>query len=150
MALIEKGTKAPDFTLKNQSKEDVSLRDFVGKKVLISFHPLAFTPVCTDQMRELERRYDEFEAKGVVPLGVSVDPAPAKTVWAKGLILDKLNILTDFNPLGEMSKAYGNFVDKEGFSGRANVLIDEDGQVIWSKQYRLSELPDVDEVLEQL
>lgn len=150
MSLIKKGDKAPDFKLPNQEKKDISLKDFKGKKVLVSFHPMAFTGVCIDQMRELERRYKEFEKKGIVPLGISIDPVPAKGVWAKSLMLEKLDILSDFNPIGEVAKAYGIFLEDKGISGRANILVDEDGKVLWSKQYDIPELPDVDEVLEQV
>lgn len=150
MTLIEKGAKAPSFKLKNQRGEDISLDDFKGKKVLLSFHPMAFTGVCIDQMRELESRFDEFEKKGVVPLGISVDAVPSKGVWAESMMLKKLDILSDFHPIGEVAKAYGNFLEDKGFSGRANVLIDEEGKVMWSKQYDIPELPDVDEVLDQV
>ena len=150
MSLIKKGTKAPDFTLKNQHDKEISLKDFAGKKVLLSFHPLAFTGVCNDQMRALEQRYGELEEKGIVPLGLSVDAKPSKTAWAKDLELKQLDILSDFHPLGAVAKAYGNFVEEHGFSGRANILIDESGEVLWSKQYDLPELPDLDEVLAQV
>ena len=147
MALIKPGEKAPAFTLKNQAGEDVSLEDFKGKKVLLSFHPLAFTGVCHNQMNDLETRFNEFEQKGIVPLGISIDTVPSKDVWGKQLGLQKLDMLSDFYPLGEVAKAYGNYLDDKGFSGRAAVLIDEDGQVIWSKQYDIPEQPDVDEIL---
>lgn len=150
MALINLGADAPAFTLKNQHNKDIKLEDFRGKKVLLSFHPLAFTGVCIDQMRQLERRYQEFEEKGVVPLGISVDPTPAKSVWAKSLMLEKLDILSDFHPLGEVARAYGLFLTDKGISGRANVLIDETGKVYWTKQYDIPELPDFDEVLDQV
>ncbi|NMB04400.1 MAG: redoxin domain-containing protein [Tissierellia bacterium] len=150
MALINLGADAPSFTLKNQNNKDIKLEDFRGKKVLLSFHPLAFTGVCIDQMRQLERRYQEFEEKGVVPLGISVDPTPAKSVWAKSLMLEKLDILSDFHPLGEVARAYGLFLSDKGISGRANVLIDETGKVYWTKQYDIPELPDFDEVLDQV
>lgn len=150
MALIKPGEKAPAFTLKNQAGEDVSLEDFKGKKVLLSFHPLAFTGVCHNQMNDLEARFDEFEQKGIVPLGISIDTVPSKDVWGKQLGLKKLDMLSDFYPLGEVAKAYGNYLDDKGFSGRAAVLIDEDGQVLWSKQYDIPEQPDVDEILAQV
>ena len=55
----------------------------------LGFHPMAFTGVCVDQMRELERRYDEFQEKGVVPLGISVDAVPSKNVWSESMMLKK-------------------------------------------------------------
>lgn len=150
MKLLISGDKAPAFKLKDQFDEVVQLEDFKGKKVLLSFHPLAWTGVCIDQMRALERGYDELKELGVEALGISIDPPPTKAVWAKSLGLKKLRILADFHPLGEMSKAYGNFLEDKGISGRANVLVGEDGTILWSKQYPIPELPDLDEVLEQL
>lgn len=148
--LIGKGVKAPDFTLHDQENKAISLADFKGKKVLLSWHPLAWTSVCLDQMRALERNYEAFAAKNTVPLGLSIDPQPSKAAWAAALCLEKLRILSDFNPLGAVSRAYGNFADEYQFSGRACVLIDEDGKVIWSKSYDLPVLPDVEEILAQL
>ena len=52
--MIEIGTKAPDFTLNDQNGKSVKLSSLRGKKVLTSFRPLAWTPVCTDQMKSLE------------------------------------------------------------------------------------------------
>lgn len=149
-AFIQAGVVAPEFTLADQNENPVSLSSFKGKKVLLSWHPLAWTSVCTDQMRALERAYERFAEKNVVVLGLSVDPQPSKAVWAKALCLNQLKILSDFHPVGEVSKAYGNFIDDSGISGRANVLIDEEGKVIWSKQYEILQLPDLEEVFNQL
>ena len=148
--IIAVGAKAPDFTLKDQNGEDVSLSDFKGKKVLLSWHPLAWTSVCTDQMRSLERNFDKFSQKDTVVLGLSVDSAPSKSAWAKVIVLKRVKILADFNPLGKVAKEYGIFSDVYGASKRANILIDESGKVIWTQKYDIPELPDVEEVLAQL
>lgn len=150
MNVLKAGEKAPAFALKDQFDDVVQRDDFKGKKVLLSFHPLAWTGVCIDQMRALERRYEELKALGAEAVGISIDPAPTKAVWAKSLGLKKLRILSDFHPLGAMSSAYGVFLEDKGISGRANVLIDEEGTVLWSKAYAIPELPDLDEVLQQL
>ena len=148
--IITVGEVAPDFKLLDQNEEEVSLSQFKGKKVLLSWHPLAWTSVCTDQMRTLDRVYDKFSAKNTVVLGLSVDPQPSKSAWAKALCLGNLRILADFHPLGEVAKAYGVFSDKYGASKRANILIGEDGKILWAKKYEISQLPDVDEVLAQI
>lgn len=147
---IKVGAKAPSFTLKDQDGNRVSLSDFKGKKVLLSWHPLAWTSVCMDQMRSIERNYDRFTAANTVVLGLSVDPEPSKSAWAKVICLKQLRILTDFHPLGQTSNDYGIFIEKNGFSGRANVLIDEEGTVIWAKNYDIPQLPDIEEVLKQV
>ena len=148
--IIKVGEKAPDFTLKDQSGADVALSDFHGKKVLLSWHPLAWTSVCTDQMRDLERNYRSFEEKGVVVLGISVDTAPSKSAWAKVLLLNNVRKLADFHPLGKVARSYGLFSEEYGASKRVNILIDEKGIVSWVKKYEIRTLPDIEEVIAQL
>lgn len=151
MELIKVGEMAPDFTLEDQAGEKISLKDLKGKKVLISWHPLAWTSVCTDQMRALEREFDRIKDVGIDEvLGISVDSQPSKSVWAKTLSLENIKILADFEPKGEMSKAYGNYIEKMGASGRAVVVVDEEGKISYAKQYEVSELPDLDALLEEL
>ncbi|MDO5301310.1 MAG: redoxin domain-containing protein [Tissierellia bacterium] len=148
MAILQKGGQVPEFTLRDQHGEKISSKDIKGK-ILLSFHPLAFTSVCTDQMRDLENNYDRFLEKGVTPIGLSVDPYPAKGVWAQSIGLSKLSILADFHPKGALAEACGVYIDKAGISGRAALLI-EDGKVLWSKEYGQGERPDVEEIIAQL
>ena len=148
---IQVNQEAIDFTLKDQNKEDIKLSDLKGKKVILSWHPLAYTPVCTDQMRSLERNYDRIQEKGdTVVIGISVDPFPAKAKWADILDLKDIKIVSDFFPYAEVTKAYGLFNEENGASKRANVIIDEEGKVQWVKVYGGSELPDVEEVIDNL
>ncbi|HIH72265.1 MAG: hypothetical protein PWQ92_1532 [Thermococcaceae archaeon] len=144
------GEEAPDFVLKDQEGKEFRLSDFRGKKVLLSFHPLAWTSVCEKQMKALEENYERFEALNVVPVGISVDPVPTKKAWAEHIGLKKLRILSDFWPHGEVARLYGLFREKEGFSERANVLIDEEGKVAFFKVYPIRELPDLEEIFEFL
>jgi len=148
--IIKVGEKAPDFKLQDQSEKEISLSLLKGKKVLLSWHPLAWTAVCTDQMRSLERNFKKFEEKNTVVLGLSIDSQPSKSVWARVLSLNNIKILADFYPLGEVSKKYGIFREDHGSSERANILIDENGIVIWAKLYEIHTLPDVAEILQQL
>ena len=148
---IQVNQEAIDFTLKDQFKEDVKLSELKGKKVILSWHPLAYTPVCTDQMRSLERNYERIQEKGdTVVIGLSVDPFPAKAKWADILDLKDLKIVSDFFPYAEVTKAYGFFNEENGASKRANVIIDEEGKVKWVKVYGGSELPDIEEVIDNL
>ncbi|WP_171816807.1 peroxiredoxin [Thermotoga caldifontis] len=148
--MLSIGSVAPDFSLKDQHGNTVQLSNLKGKKVLLSFHPLAWTSVCSEQMKSLEAAYDQFEALNVLPLGVSVDPVPSKKAWAEALGLKKLLILSDFWPHGEVAKAFGIFRERDGFSERANVLIDEQGKVVWVKVYPIKQLPDTHEILDFL
>lgn len=147
---IEVGKPAPDFVLADNQDGTVKLSDLRGKKVLLSWHPLAWTSVCTDQMRGLEANYKKFEELNTIPLGMSVDPAASKKVWAQVLSIRKAKLLSDFYPHGEVAKALGIFLEEIGASGRANIIIDENGIVRWVKVYPIPQLPDLDEVFEAL
>ena len=147
MKKIEVGDMAPEFTLKDNRVQDVSLSEYRGKKVLLSWHPLAWTAVCAQQMKSLEDNLAEFEKFNTVPLGMSIDSYPSKNAWAKELGIANVKLLADFWPHGKVAQDYGLFLDDKGFSARANVLIDEAGKVVWVKVYDIPELPDIEEVL---
>jgi peroxiredoxin len=144
---IAVGEAAPDFTLKDQNGKDFKLAENNGKRVLLSFHPLAWTDVCRKQMLSLEANFKKFADLDTVPVGISVDPAPSKKAWADDMKLKNLRILSDFWPHGAVAKAYGVFREHGGTSERANVLVDEKGKVAWVKVYEISTLPDINEVI---
>jgi peroxiredoxin len=150
MNLIEIGQIAPDFMLKDNKEEIVHLADLKGQKVLLSWHPLAWTSVCTDQMRALEANWDRFKELNTVPLGLSVDPVPSKKAWSAVLSIRNVSLPSDFWPHGKVASDYGIFIDKIGMSERANIIIDEMGKVIWVKVYPMSQLPNIEEVFEIL
>ncbi len=143
---IKVGATAPNFTLEDSKGGKTKLSDLRGKKVLLSWHPLAWTSVCTDQMRALEAHRERFAKNNTVALGMSVDPAASKKVWANVLSIRETPLLADFYPHGKVAQDYGLFMEDEGFSGRANVLIDENGKVAWVKAYEIGQLPDIEEV----
>jgi peroxiredoxin len=146
--VITEGSQVEDFSLKDQNDNIVSLSDFAGQKVLLSFHPLAWTSVCANQMSDLEANQEVFSDLNTVPLGVSIDAVPSKEAWAEELAIEDTKLLADFWPHGELAKQLGIFAEDKGFSKRANILLDEEGKVLWTKVYELSELPDIDEVIE--
>jgi peroxiredoxin len=140
------GKSVKDFTLKDQNGQDFKLSEFKGKKVLLSFHPLAWTGICAKQMQALEKNVKVFEKAGAVAVGLSVDSVPSKTAWAKSLKIKTTRLLADFWPHGKVAASLGLF-RKQGTSERANILIDEKGNVAWIKVYPISELPNIREVL---
>jgi len=144
------GTKVEIFTLKDQNSSDVSLDAYKGSKVLLSFHPLAWTDVCAKQMQSLEDNYEVFKKLNTVCLGLSIDTVPSKKAWAKSLNIEKTPLLCDFWPHGEVSKKCDVFIEKYGFSGRVNILLDENFKVIFTKVYPIKELPDINEIIEFL
>ena len=148
--LIQVGDSAPDFVLKDHQGNAFSLSEFRGKKVLLSFHPLAWTAVCALQMQSLDNNYTRFEELNTLPVGVSIDTIQSKAPWADELQIEKLRLLADFWPHGELARKLGIFREKDGFSERANILIDEAGQVAFVKVYEIKQLPDVEELIREL
>ncbi|KUK13306.1 MAG: redoxin domain-containing protein [Synergistetes bacterium] len=147
---LEIGVVAPDFSLKDQDRNDFKLSDYRGKKILLSFHPLAWTSICSKQMESLEKNYKRFEELNTIPVGISVDPIPSKKAWADNLGLKKLKILSDFWPHGDVAQKFNIFRDSDGFSERANIIIDEEGKILFCKIYPIKEVPDVEEITEFL
>ncbi|MDF2564335.1 MAG: peroxiredoxin [Massilibacillus sp.] len=144
------GDEAPNFTILDQNDSYIRLSDFRGKKVLLSWHPLAWTPVCTDQMRALEANWFTFEKLNTIPMGFSVDSAPSKKGWASCLSIKNMSLPADFWPHGKVAKEYGIFREQDGFSERANFIVDEEGKIFWTKIYPMDQLPDIDEILRVL
>lgn len=147
MNVIKIGQKAPDFALKDQHNKGFRLSDFKGRKVLLSFHPLAFTKVCARQMQALEKNLKNFDLLNTIPVGLSVDTVPSKHAWARTLKIKNLRMLSDFWPHGKIATVFGIFRAEQGFSERANIIIDEFGKVIWIKVNPIKELPDIKEIL---
>jgi peroxiredoxin len=150
MRRIEVGEMAPDFNLKDQDGTLHTLKEMRGKRVLLSFHPLAWTGVCARQMQSLEAQFERFTALRTVPLGVSIDTTFSKHAWAKSLGIEKVRLLSDFWPHGGLAQALGIFRERDGYSERANMLLDEEGKVLWVKVYPIPELPDLEEIFQQL
>ncbi len=141
------GDEAKDFSLKDQNDKQIKLSELRGKRVLLSFHPLAWTEVCAKQMQSLEENKDTFDSLNTVALGMSVDPIPSKLAWAESLGIKNTSLLSDFWPHGEVAKLFGIFREKNGFSERANILVDEHGKIVLFKTYPISQLSDITEII---
>lgn len=148
--VIVVGKEMKPYTLDNQNGKEITVPCCPGKKTLLSFHPLAWTGVCTKHMELLDSLYDEFEALKTVSLGVSVDASPSKKAWADSMGIKKLQLLSDFWPHGGLAQYLDIFDSTGGYSLRANVLTDENGVITFLKVYPMSELPDFNEVLDFL
>lgn len=144
---LQTGNKAPEFTLKNQESQKVTPTTMEGKRLLLSFHPLAWTSVCEIQMRTLEVKHAKFKELDVIAYGISVDSPPCKKAWAKSMGIENTNLLSDFWPHGEVAARYGLFLDDMGASGRANVLIGLDRTIEWIKVYEIPQIPDIEEII---
>jgi peroxiredoxin len=101
-------------------------------------------------MRSLEKNYDTFQELNTIAVGISVDSVPSKNAWAKSINIENTRLLSDFWPHGKVAKLYGLFREKEGFSERVNIIINEDQIIEFKHVYEISELPDINEILDIL
>lgn len=124
------GASAPDFTLRDQNNQEVSLRDLLsaGRAVLLVFYPLAFTGTCQGELHAVRDNLSAFQNPRVQVLTVSVDSPYAHKVWADREGYD-FPLLSDFWPHGAVARAYGVFNEKAGFANRGTFLVDASGVV---------------------
>src|SRR4051794_23903528 len=131
--MIEVGAPAPDFTLRDQDGQKVSLEDLRGKRTVLVFYPLDFSPVCTDQLNVYNEVLSDLESEGVGMYGVSVDSAYAHSAFQQHLGI-RIPLLADFHPKGAVAAAYGVYDEQWGSSARALVMIGPDLTVEWAYQ----------------
>lgn len=133
--MLPVGSLAPDFTLKNQNDEPFQLSSFRGKSnVLLVFLPAAFTPICSTELPALSVLARRFvEEANAVPAAITVDNVPSNLAWSRQCGGTGVHLLSDFNPHGAISRAYGAWLPDEGLSDRASVLVGRDGKVLYQE-----------------
>jgi len=125
----EVGTEAPDFAVKDQNNQDVTLSSFRGERaVLLVFYPFAFSGICTGELCSVRDNLADFQNDDVQILGISTDPPYALKAWSESEGFD-FPLLSDFWPHGEVTKAYGAFFEPRGMAVRATFLVDKEGIV---------------------
>jgi len=144
---ITVGQPAPDFELENQDKKKIKLSDLRGKKVVLAFYPLDFSPVCTNEHVCFMHDLPQFAAQDAVVLGISID-----SVWchkafreAKGITYD---LLADMKR--EVVQRYDLYLPDANIGRRATVIIGRDGKVAWFKEQPLRQERDDAEILAAL
>ena len=130
--MLEVGMKAPDFTLKDKDGRDVSLSDFLGKRVVLYFYPKDNTPGCTRQACAFAGTYKQFEVKGVEVIGVSKDSIASHVKFAEKYNLPFV-LLSDTDRVA--IEAYGVWQEKKMCGKvsmgvvRTTFIIDENGNI---------------------
>lgn len=148
--MIEAGAEAPAFTLADHTGREVSLGDFAGRRLLLAFYPLDFSPVCTDELTLYSRLKPELDAAAVTMIGISVDSAFAHKAFRSQLRID-YSLLADFEPKGEVARAYGAYLEASGHSNRSLVLVGADGRVEWVYETETPlEIPPPDLIIEAI
>lgn len=132
---IDVGAEAPEFTLKDQNGQEVTLSDFRGtRNVLLVFYPLAFTGTCQGELCSVRDNLNDFVNDSVQVLTISVDSSPAHKVWAEREGYD-FPLLADFWPHGAVAQAYGVFNPDRGFADRGTFIVDKAGIVRFAEHY---------------
>ena len=151
-ATLSIGQRAPELRLKGPGGQFVSLAEYRGKRhVVLVFFPLAFTPVCSHQLPELEKSRARLESLGATLMGVSVDSWQSNEVFARHLGIG-FPLLSDFKR--EMSRAYGVLDEDRFYSGRAVFVVDRDGLLVYSdisaNSGDMSQIPSVAALIQTL
>jgi peroxiredoxin (alkyl hydroperoxide reductase subunit C) len=131
VSIVAPGTPAPDFTLKRADGKPFTREDLLGHTTVLVFYPFAFSPVCTDQLQIYEEALDELRARGATLYGVSCDATYSQTAFRESLGVS-IEQLSDFEPKGAVSRAFGAYFEPGGMSNRALVIVGPDGVVKWS------------------
>lgn len=146
---LQKGTAAPDFSLKATPDQRVSLAELLGKPIILAFYPADFSPVCGDEMALFNEVLSEFQQYDAQTFGISVDNVWCHLAFAKERNLH-FQLLSDFHPKGEVSKLYNSYREDDGESERALYVIDGCGKIFWGHISPIGINPGVDGILKAL
>lgn len=147
---IDIGTPAPDFTLRNQHGEEITLSSFRGQKnVVILFYPFTFTGVCKGELCTIRDNLANFDTEDVVTLSISCDSVFSQKVWAEqeGYTF---SMLSDFWPHGAVAQSYGIFDEAKGCALRGTYIVDKAGNVAWQVEHAIGDARDAQEYLKVL
>jgi peroxiredoxin len=143
------GTEAPEFKLPSTPDQTVSLAEFRGRTVILAFYPEDWSPVCSDQMALYQELLPEFRKFDAELLGISVDGIWSHLAFAKDRNLH-FPLLADFEPKGDVARAYHVYRAEDGTSERALYVIDSAGIVRWSYVSPVGVNPGADGILRAL
>jgi len=146
--IVKPGDPARNFSIKDHEDKTFDLLEQSGKNVLLSFHPLTWTQFCAGQMKSLEDHFAELNDANTIAVGISVDSVPCKKACTDHLKIHNTRLLADFWPHGNVSQMYGIFRDANGFSERANIIIDDNMKIRFAKVYAIHSIPDMQEVMD--
>jgi peroxiredoxin len=130
-SVLQPGTPAPDFSLQSTPDQAISLHQFRGQPVILTFYPADWSPVCGDQMALYNEILPEFGRFHAELIGISVDGAWCHKAFAQDRKLH-FSLLADFEPKGAVAKMYGVYSRAKGTCERALFVLDAQGVIRWS------------------
>lgn len=128
--LLQPGTTAPDFTLKDTPDQTMTLNELRGRLVILLFYPADFNPVCSNEVQLFNEILPEFEKHEAQLLGISVDNVWCHLAFAAENHL-RFPLLSDFHPKGGVARNYRVYREEDGEAERAVYVVDKKGLIAW-------------------
>jgi peroxiredoxin len=146
---VEVGSEAPDFTTRDDELKEFKLSSLRGRNVVLMFYPLAFSPMCTNELRDISRSAERYGAANAEVVAVSVDSPFVLQAFKRDEDLEA-HLLSDFHPKGAVAKQYDAYIEEAGIATRATFVIDKDGKVAHKVVTHPGEARNQDEYLQAL
>ena len=147
--MLEVGSPAPEFELRDQHGRLQRLADRRGHPALVVFYPMAFTGVCTGEIRALQDCAEQWRERETDVVAISCDSVAALRAFAEEQHLD-ITLLSDFWPHGAVASSYGVFDETLGIATRGSFIIDEAGIVQWTVHHQIPDARNVEDYLEAI
>ena len=155
---LKVGDRAPDFVLpsvQGEERGEFRLSDYLGKEhVVVTFHPLDWTPTCESQLPILDSLQGRFKEAGAQLQDISVDSIESHLAWhRKEIGMMRFPLCSDFYPHGDVTRQFGILRDEPpvpGISERAAFIVDKEGVIRFAKVYPIDQLPDLEGLLQEL
>jgi peroxiredoxin len=126
--MLQVGDVAPDFELLDENGKPTRLSSFRRQNVVLVFFPAAFSPVCTEELKQISRHAQDYERENAIVIGISVDNKWSLKAFKRDESLNA-TLLSDFHPKGNVSQKYGVFMGETGYAKRGTFIIDREGVI---------------------
>jgi peroxiredoxin len=147
---VEVGQQAPDFTLRDQNGEEISLSSLRGRNVVLIFFPAAFSGICTKEFHTATDLGAKYGDAGAEVFGVSVDSPYSLKAWKRDEGYDDVRFLSDFHPKGKVATDYEAYIPEAGIATRATYVIDKDGRIAYKAVNHPGEMRDQEAIIDAL
>ena len=126
--MLQVGEAAPDFELLDEEGKPTRLSSFRGRNVMIVFFPAAFSPICSQELKQIAGRKAAYEKENTAVIGISVDNRWSLRAFKRDEGLTA-TLLSDFHPKGNVAQKYGVFIGETGYAKRGTFAVDKEGVI---------------------